>query len=451
MAVRQLRAEPVGDVRGEHGEGPAWDARAGHLLWVDMLAGGLHRATPDGSDDVTEYDQPVCVAVPRVGGGTGAGARRRPLARGTRRRAAPPLCAAPAGASRSDPDERRQVRPGGPAVGGFDGVRLAARRRVAVPARCRPTPSTRCCRRSRSRTVWPGRRTERRCTTSTRRPDGSMPSTRTRRPARSADRRPAVDVPKRRGQPDGMTIDDEGCLWVALLAAARPSTATRPTAGWTPSSSCRAAQVTSCAFGGVGLDELYITTSGLGSVRRGRCRPAARRPPVPDPAGRDRSCRRRLRRLSRPPCSSPRFGRRSSARRGATSSSSSSRPTRARRGRRGPAAEQDRLVRRGRRRAGRPVCHRLRSVRRRTAGAGRSSGSSTGDRASIGQSALAAFDIASLGPDRPAPRRAGLEAPRRAVPRARAGVRQRLVPDGLRAGARSRRSPRPSSLAATGR
>ena len=39
MAVRQLRAEPVGEARGEHGEGPAWDADAGRLLWVDMLGG----------------------------------------------------------------------------------------------------------------------------------------------------------------------------------------------------------------------------------------------------------------------------------------------------------------------------------------------------------------------------------------------------------------------------
>ena len=69
MAVRQLRADPVADVRGEHGEGPAWDERAGHLLWVDMLAGGLHHTRSDGSDEVTDYDQPVCVAVPRAGGG----------------------------------------------------------------------------------------------------------------------------------------------------------------------------------------------------------------------------------------------------------------------------------------------------------------------------------------------------------------------------------------------
>ncbi len=70
MAVRRLRADPVGEVRAEHGEGPAWDATSGVLLWVDMLAGRLHRTSADGGDEVTEYDQPVCVAVPRVGGGT---------------------------------------------------------------------------------------------------------------------------------------------------------------------------------------------------------------------------------------------------------------------------------------------------------------------------------------------------------------------------------------------
>ena len=50
-----------------------------------------------------------------------------------------------------------------------------------------------------------------------------------------------------------------------------------------------------------------------------------------------------------------------------------------------------------------------------------------------GQSALAAFDIASLGPHRPAPGCPGLEAPRRPVPRPCPGLRQRLVPVRLRA------------------
>jgi sugar lactone lactonase YvrE len=63
------------------------------------------------------------------------------------------------------------------------------------------------------------------------------------------------------GAPDGMTIDAEGCLWIAHWGG---SQVTR----WDPvkrerldSISLPAPLVTSCAFGGLNNDELYITTA----------------------------------------------------------------------------------------------------------------------------------------------------------------------------------------------
>lgn len=82
-------------------------------------------------------------------------------------------------------------------------------------------------------------------------------------------RRRFIDVPVHDGLPDGMTIDVEGCLWVALWG------------GWAvrcyePDGRLRrqielpVAQVTSCAFGGDDLDELYVTSAadGLGASER---------------------------------------------------------------------------------------------------------------------------------------------------------------------------------------
>lgn len=73
--------------------------------------------------------------------------------------------------------------------------------------------------------------------------------------------RPAVLVPQSIGKPDGMCIDAEGMLWIALFRGAAVSR-------WDPSTGelielieipCR--YVTSCAFGGPDLATLYVTTA----------------------------------------------------------------------------------------------------------------------------------------------------------------------------------------------
>ena len=64
--IRRVQAELALDARAVHGEGPAWDAASGNLLWVDMLGDRLHRTAPDGRDTTVGFDQPVCVAVPRL-------------------------------------------------------------------------------------------------------------------------------------------------------------------------------------------------------------------------------------------------------------------------------------------------------------------------------------------------------------------------------------------------
>lgn len=44
--VRTLAADPVLDVRADVGEGPAWDAAAQRLIWVDITASEVHAYDP---------------------------------------------------------------------------------------------------------------------------------------------------------------------------------------------------------------------------------------------------------------------------------------------------------------------------------------------------------------------------------------------------------------------
>jgi sugar lactone lactonase YvrE len=62
------------------------------------------------------------------------------------------------------------------------------------------------------------------------------------------------------GRPDGLTVDSEGGVWVALNHS---GTVRRYTAGGTLDEIVEVAarQVTACTFGGSALDELFITTS----------------------------------------------------------------------------------------------------------------------------------------------------------------------------------------------
>lgn len=74
----------------------------------------------------------------------------------------------------------------------------------------------------------------------------------------------AIKIPEEMGAPDGMTIDDEGMLWIAHwdgFAVRR----------WNPGSGelldvieLPVPQVTSCTFGGKNLDELFISTAKTG-------------------------------------------------------------------------------------------------------------------------------------------------------------------------------------------
>jgi len=77
-------------------------------------------------------------------------------------------------------------------------------------------------------------------------------------------RRRWVDIPVEVGWPDGLTVDAEGGVWLALMGG---SAVHHYSASGRLDEviSLPVSQVTACTFGGTGLDTLYITTSQIGA------------------------------------------------------------------------------------------------------------------------------------------------------------------------------------------
>lgn len=74
-------------------------------------------------------------------------------------------------------------------------------------------------------------------------------------------RRVAIKIPDGMGAPDGMTIDAEGKLWVALWGGFAVGRFDPQTGELLQKISVPAPNVSSCSFGGKNLDVLYITTA----------------------------------------------------------------------------------------------------------------------------------------------------------------------------------------------
>jgi sugar lactone lactonase YvrE len=76
-------------------------------------------------------------------------------------------------------------------------------------------------------------------------------------------RRPFVQIAEGEGSPDGLTVDSEGFVWSARWDGWKIARFD-PDGRLEREISIPAARVTSCVFGGPGLDELYITTARMG-------------------------------------------------------------------------------------------------------------------------------------------------------------------------------------------
>lgn len=73
----------------------------------------------------------------------------------------------------------------------------------------------------------------------------------------------AIDLRQEAGNPDGLTVDAEGMIWVAMFRGAKIIRYS-PDGRRLGSVAVPASNVTSCSFGGTALRDLYITTAARG-------------------------------------------------------------------------------------------------------------------------------------------------------------------------------------------
>lgn len=76
--------------------------------------------------------------------------------------------------------------------------------------------------------------------------------------------RVAVRIPEDTGMPDGMTMDDQGNLWVAQWGGYRVACYNPNTGNQIDQIDLPTGSITSCAFGGPDLETLYITCASAG-------------------------------------------------------------------------------------------------------------------------------------------------------------------------------------------
>lgn len=257
-----IDVELVLNTRADLGEGPAWDAATHRLIWVDITAGVVHRFDPaTRQDEAIVVGQPVGAAAPTTSGRV--------------------IIAARDGFSFLDP-----------ATGQVD---LVAGVDATVPATL--MNDGKCDAAGR---FWAGTKH-----VDGRRPLGSLfrldtdlsltrvltgvtisnglawsPDQRTMYYIDSATygvdafdvepetgsvshRRRLVDLPEAWGLPDGMTVDEEGFLWVAFWTGSAIRRLT-PDGHVASVISLPVSLVTSCAFGGDDLSDLYVTSARVG-------------------------------------------------------------------------------------------------------------------------------------------------------------------------------------------
>jgi sugar lactone lactonase YvrE len=261
-AGRATTVELALDVRADLGEGPCWDPFRGALAWVDINRSELHFFAPEtGQDEVVDLGQAVGAVAPRASGGLVLALRdgfglldsetsRLELVAPVEREN--PLNRMNDG--KCDPQGRFWA--GTTALDGSAGagslyrfdpergaVRMLSNVTISNGLDWSPDGTTMYYADSATQRVdrfdW----------------DGELGTI--------SNRTPLIEIPAPHGMPDGLTVDAEGFLWVALWDG---STIRRysPEGRLDRVVEVPVARVTSCAFGGDDLRDLYITSASVG-------------------------------------------------------------------------------------------------------------------------------------------------------------------------------------------
>jgi sugar lactone lactonase YvrE len=247
------------DARAELAEGPSWDAATDTLLWVDILAGRIHVFDPGtGTDRTLELGRPVGAAIPAEDGrilaclqdsialvdpATGAEQRiawLEPEVTGNR-------------ANDARCDTRGRLWAGTMAFDSAPGA--GALYRLDPDGPTAVIEGTACS----NGIAWsPDDRTMYYIDSMAGGVDAHDYDIETGRPSNC---RRLFDVPSAGGElPDGMCVDADGYLWVAIWEGSRVERRA-PDGRLDRVVELPVRRVTSCCFAGPALDRLYVTTA----------------------------------------------------------------------------------------------------------------------------------------------------------------------------------------------
>jgi sugar lactone lactonase YvrE len=259
--------ELVHDARAELGEGPIWDAAASRLIWVDILQGRVHRFDPlSKQDEIREVDRPVGAVTPSRDGSlvlaTSRGFERLEWETGR--------LSTIAEVEADMPGNRMNDGACDPA-GRFWAGTMALDEKGATGSLYRLDPDGRVSRMVGDISIsngiaWsPDARVMYYVDSPTHRIDvfdydlatGSI-----------RNRRPLVHVAPEDVFPDGLILDAEGFIWLALWGGSALHRYA-PDGKLDRVVVVPATYPTKCAFGGAALDELYITTATKALKRAG--------------------------------------------------------------------------------------------------------------------------------------------------------------------------------------
>jgi sugar lactone lactonase YvrE len=258
-AVRELEPDLLDAAGARLGEGPAWDAARGELVWVDILSGAVVRSAEDGSRlGVIDVGVHVGAALPAEGGGW-----LLAVADGFRFLRADGACDMLLPVQDDRPDLRfndAKCDPAGRALAGT--MRYDGRPGDATLYRLDAGPT--------AAVVLGGQGL---CNGLGWSPDGrtfyyndTLTATVAAYPYDPATgalgpRREVTRIDSRLGAPDGLCVDSEGCIWVALWHGGAVHRY-RPDGVLDTVVRLPVPDVTSVTFGGHRGDRLFITTAG---------------------------------------------------------------------------------------------------------------------------------------------------------------------------------------------
>jgi sugar lactone lactonase YvrE len=254
-----IAAELVDDAKAVLGEGPVWHAEEAALYWLDIVSSRLHRYDPvTARSSAVKRDAMVTAAVPAVDGGMVAATRRGFGHLDPRTGAVTPQHEV------IGPDAALRMNDGKCDATGrlwAGSMTLSDERGNAALYRLEPDGHVVAVITGLSLSngmAWTGDGTAMfHIDTYSRRVDAYDFDEAT---GAVSGRRAVVELGADPGFPDGMAIDDEGCIWVALWGAGRVQRFS-PGGERLASVSLPVSEVTSCAFGGHDGGTLFITSA----------------------------------------------------------------------------------------------------------------------------------------------------------------------------------------------